>query len=60
MIKMIFLLQKHAKGSILLECVFQHLELIEKDYFGLQFTENGAAPSPSNNYIAVSNVTYNL
>lgn len=47
-----FQLEKHAKGSILLECVFQHLELIEKDYFGLQFTENGAAPSPSNNYIA--------
>lgn len=48
-------LQKHAKGSILLECVFQHLELIEKDYFGLQFTENGATPSPSTNFICVSN-----
>ena len=45
--------QKHAKGSVLLENVHQHLELIERDYFGLQFTENGAAPSQSNNLITV-------
>ncbi|KAI5737101.1 hypothetical protein M8J76_010009, partial [Diaphorina citri] len=32
-------------GESLLEAVFQHLELVEKDYFGLQFTENGLAPS---------------
>lgn len=34
--------QKRAKGQALLDAVFQHLELIEKDYFGLQFTENGS------------------
>ncbi|XP_065205473.1 tyrosine-protein phosphatase non-receptor type 4 [Planococcus citri] len=46
-----FQLDKHAKGNVLLECVFQHLELIEKDYFGLQFTENGSAPSLSNTHL---------
>ncbi|XP_029166805.1 tyrosine-protein phosphatase non-receptor type 4 isoform X4 [Nylanderia fulva] len=36
-----FQLDKRAKGQILLDLVFQHLELIEKDYFGLQYSENG-------------------
>lgn len=40
-----FRLDKHAKGESLLEAVFEHLELVEKDYFGLQFTENGLAPT---------------
>ncbi|KAL1458006.1 hypothetical protein WDU94_008182 [Cyamophila willieti] len=40
-----FRVDKHAKGETLLEEVFQHLELVEKDYFGLQYTENGLAPS---------------
>ena len=34
--------QKRAKGQTLLDLVFQHLELVEKDYFGLQYAENGA------------------
>ncbi|XP_057320927.1 tyrosine-protein phosphatase non-receptor type 4 isoform X5 [Microplitis mediator] len=42
-----FQLDKRAKGQILLDLVFQHLELIEKDYFGLQYTENGAAVCPN-------------
>lgn len=25
-----------------MDLVFQHLELVEKDYFGLQYAENGA------------------
>lgn len=29
--------QKSAKGSTLLDQVFEHVELSEKDYFGLQF-----------------------
>lgn len=33
--------QKRAKGQVLLDLVFQHLELIEKDYFGLQYAESG-------------------
>ncbi|XP_050530528.1 tyrosine-protein phosphatase non-receptor type 4 [Daktulosphaira vitifoliae] len=43
-----FKLDKRAKGQALLEAVFQHLELIEKDYFGLQFTDNGLIPSVAN------------
>lgn len=38
-----FQLDKRAKGQILLDLVFQHLELVEKDYFGLQYAENGVA-----------------
>ena len=34
-----FILQKKAVGSQLLEQVFYHLDIIEKDYFGLQFTD---------------------
>ncbi|XP_011306260.1 tyrosine-protein phosphatase non-receptor type 4 isoform X2 [Fopius arisanus] len=41
-----FQLDKRAKGQALLDLVFHHLELIEKDYFGLQYTEN---PSNSSN-----------
>ncbi|XP_047511410.1 tyrosine-protein phosphatase non-receptor type 4 isoform X1 [Pieris napi] len=46
-----FQIEKKAKGSTLLELVFQHLDLIEKDYFGLQFTENGSPPSATNTEI---------
>ncbi|XP_073970241.1 protein tyrosine phosphatase Meg isoform X3 [Rhodnius prolixus] len=46
--KQLFQLEKRAKGQALLELVFQHLELIEKHYFGLQFSDNGTAPSASN------------
>lgn len=38
-------LQKRARGQSLLDLVFQHLELIEKDYFGLQYAENGNVSS---------------
>nr|XP_018897637.1 PREDICTED: tyrosine-protein phosphatase non-receptor type 4 [Bemisia tabaci] len=43
-----FQVEKRAKGNVLLNAVYQHLELIEKDYFGLQYCENGAIPSVSN------------
>lgn len=46
------ILQKRAKGQVLLDLVFQHLELIEKDYFGLQYAENGV----NNATIPTSNV----
>ncbi|XP_068633737.1 tyrosine-protein phosphatase non-receptor type 4 [Battus philenor] len=46
-----FQIEKKAKGSVLLELVFQHLELVEKDYFGLQFTENGSPPNATNTEI---------
>ncbi|CAG9125433.1 unnamed protein product [Plutella xylostella] len=43
-----FQIEKKAKGVQLLEQVFHHLELVEKDYFGLQYTENGSPPSATN------------
>jgi hypothetical protein len=45
--------QKHAKGHVLLELVYQHLELIEKDYFGLQFSDNGMPPTTENSDVMV-------
>lgn len=35
-----FHLDKRAKGGDLLEEVFSYLELSERDYFGLQFTQS--------------------
>ena len=32
--------QKRDDGNVLLEKVFYHLDIIEKDYFGLQFTDH--------------------
>ncbi|KAJ8681347.1 hypothetical protein QAD02_017134 [Eretmocerus hayati] len=47
-----FQLDKRAKGQALLDLVFQHLELVEKDYFGLQYSENGSvSPTCSNSDI---------
>ncbi|XP_049873444.1 tyrosine-protein phosphatase non-receptor type 4 [Pectinophora gossypiella] len=46
-----FQIEKKAKGSVLLELVYQHIQLVEKDYFGLQFTENGTVPSSTNTEI---------
>lgn len=40
-----FHVHKRAKGSGLLDQVYQHLELVEKDYFGLQFSDSGNTPS---------------
>ena len=41
----VFHVEKRAKSLHLLEQVYRHLELIEKDYFGLQFSENGCTPT---------------
>ncbi|KAF6209442.1 hypothetical protein GE061_015189 [Apolygus lucorum] len=46
--KQLFQLEKRAKGQALLELVFTHLELTEKHYFGLQFSDNGAPPNLAN------------
>ncbi|RZC27686.1 FERM C, and/or PDZ domain containing protein, partial [Asbolus verrucosus] len=40
-----FHVAKRSKGSVVMDQVYQHLELVEKDYFGLQFSENGCAPN---------------
>lgn len=37
----VFHVEKKSKGVVLLEQVYNHLELVEKDYFGLQFANNG-------------------
>jgi len=37
-----FEIHKKASGHRLMELVFSHLELVEKDYFGLQFSDNGS------------------
>ncbi|GAB6030554.1 hypothetical protein CHUAL_007419 [Chamberlinius hualienensis] len=34
-----FVLEKKSKGEVLLDLIFQHLELVERDYFGVQFQE---------------------
>lgn len=40
-----FHVPKRSKGAVLMDLVYQHLELVEKDYFGLQYSENGCAPN---------------
>ena len=42
------LFQKRAKAQSLLDKVFEHLELIEKDYFGLQFVDTGPPTTSTN------------
>ena len=32
-------LQKHDQGQVLLDVVFKHLDLTERDYFGLQLAD---------------------
>ncbi|KXJ78617.1 hypothetical protein RP20_CCG004101 [Aedes albopictus] len=44
-----FQLEKKAKGSDLLELVFRHLELSERDYFGLQFQPKCATTTTNSN-----------
>ena len=41
---LMFIFQKRSKAQTLLDKVFDHLELIEKDYFGLQFADVAPAP----------------
>jgi hypothetical protein len=55
-------LQKKAKGQELLDKVFQHLELVEKDYFGLQFSDNGTPPvSSSDSMVGIAfKISFNL
>lgn len=36
----LWLLQKKSHGNVLLEQVFYHLDILEKDYFGLQYTDH--------------------
>ena len=40
-----FNLEKKARGQDLLNLVYSHLELVEREYFGLMFTDNGG-PMP--------------
>ncbi|XP_076057001.1 tyrosine-protein phosphatase non-receptor type 4-like isoform X2 [Oratosquilla oratoria] len=36
----VFEIEKRAKGQALMDLVFSHLELIEKDFFGLQYNDS--------------------
>ncbi|XP_075741209.1 tyrosine-protein phosphatase non-receptor type 4-like isoform X2 [Rhipicephalus microplus] len=38
-----FDIEKRSKGQVLFDLVFRHSELVEKDYFGLQFSEKASA-----------------
>lgn len=40
LLKVLFIFQKRAKGQVLFDRVCEHLNLLEKDYFGLLFYEN--------------------
>ena len=65
-------LQRTAKGEELLDLVFRHLELIEREYFALQFTEmlhhhygsssflNGSVSSSSPSSSSTSTTVYNV
>lgn len=53
-----YVLQKRAKGQVLLDLVFQHLELIEKDYFGLQYAENGVSTTIPTSDMMVTCLTF--
>lgn len=37
-----FSLQKSDDGQVLLDAVFKHLELTERDYFGLHLTDDSS------------------
>ncbi|XP_066977518.1 tyrosine-protein phosphatase non-receptor type 4 isoform X20 [Macrobrachium rosenbergii] len=41
----VFEIEKRAKGQALLDLVFNHLELIERDFFGLQYLEASTVAS---------------
>lgn len=47
------LCQKRAKGAALLDQVFRHVELSEKDYFGLQFVQQPGDVIVSNRIMSV-------
>ncbi|XP_065285924.1 tyrosine-protein phosphatase non-receptor type 4 isoform X3 [Dermacentor albipictus] len=38
-----FDVEKRSKGQVLFDLVFRHSELVEKDYFGLQFSEKASS-----------------
>lgn len=52
----VFHLEKRAKGAVLLDQVYQHLELVEKDYFGLQYSEDGSSPGNKSSEWMVSHI----
>ncbi|XP_045143339.1 tyrosine-protein phosphatase non-receptor type 4 isoform X3 [Echinops telfairi] len=49
-----FKVNKHDQGQVLLDIVFKHLDLTERDYFGLQLTDDFTDnPDQSNNEIMI-------
>lgn len=45
--KLFFLPQKHGRGQVLFDLVCEHLNLLEKDYFGLTFCDADSQKVPS-------------
>lgn len=41
-------LQKKAKGAELFEQIMYHLDVVEKDYFGLRFMDSAQVPVRAN------------
>ncbi|XP_041505174.1 tyrosine-protein phosphatase non-receptor type 4 isoform X6 [Microtus oregoni] len=49
-----FRVNKHDQGQVLLDIVFKHLDLTERDYFGLQLADDSTDnPDQSNNEIMI-------
>lgn len=44
--KLCSLLQKHGRGQVLFDLVCEHLNLLEKDYFGLTFCDADSQKVP--------------
>ncbi|KAL7064765.1 hypothetical protein AAHC03_05767 [Spirometra sp. Aus1] len=42
----LFKVDKHSRGQLLLDLVFEFLELLERDFFGLQFSDYTCNPGP--------------
>ncbi|KAK7077505.1 Tyrosine-protein phosphatase non-receptor type 3, partial [Halocaridina rubra] len=46
----VFEIEKRAKGQALLDLVFNHLELIERDFFGLQYIDTNSVDSDTSRF----------
>ncbi|KAL5964200.1 Tyrosine-protein phosphatase non-receptor type 4 [Taenia solium] len=42
----LFKLDKNARGQVLIDLVFDFLELLERDFFGLQYNDFNCNPGP--------------
>ena len=45
-IALTLIFQKNARGQVLIDLVFDFLELLERDFFGLQYNDFSCNPGP--------------